>query len=194
MKFSMTFNDCFTIPNISILFQGYPKQNLPWSPVEIPRNGKLFSYVEEIVCNHLLANKNLLMPLENLLEREIDVLPFSIISKKVEKSALIPIDFIEIEDIAFCKESRNPVIEKIRIGHYLAFYNQSLCEIDGKYVLDMNNCLIKNKKIITFINQLISEAGFQKRIRQVLDRKYGKSFYLGIEFKHQKSPLIFSYE
>jgi hypothetical protein len=134
------------------------------------------------------------MPLENLLEREIDVLPFSIISKKVEKSALIPIDFIEIEDIAFCKESRNPVIEKIRIGHYLAFYNQSLCEIDGKYVLDMNNCLIKNKKIITFINQLISEAGFQKRIRQVLDRKYGKSFYLGIEFKHQKSPLIFSYE
>ncbi|HOI60122.1 MAG TPA: hypothetical protein PKU93_02240 [Candidatus Pacearchaeota archaeon] len=191
IKLSMTISNSFKIPNISIFFDSL-EQNWPWTPVEIYRENELFPYVEDIISKQLLANKNLINPLENLLEQEIDILPFGMVSKKINKSVLIPIDFIEIDGINIDKESNILFIERIGLGHYLAFYNQCLNKIDGDYVLDSDKCLIKNTKIIAFINDLLRKKNFQKRVSQVLNQKHSKFFYLGIEFKHQKSPLVFS--
>jgi|GEM_PF-3454505 len=191
IKLSMTISNSFRVPNISISFDSL-EQNWPWAPVEIYRDNELFPYVEDIISKQLLANKNLINPLENLLEQEIDILPFGIVSKKINKKVLIPIDFIEIDGINFCKENNTLFIGRIGLGHYLVFYNQCLSKIDGDYVLDSDKCLIKNIKIITFINDLLRKKNFQKRANQVLYQKHSKFFYLGIEFKHQKSPLVFS--
>lgn len=189
VQFSMIIENSFKIPNIIISFEEDLKQNWPWAPVQISRNKELFPYLEDLVSERLLTDKKLINPLKNLLEEEIDILPFGMVSKKIDKATLIPIDCIEIDDIGFCKDL---FIQRIGLGHYLTFYNQWLCNVDGKFILDSERCLIKNAKVVSVINELLCVKNFQERANQAFKQKRSKFFYLGVEFKHQKSPLVFS--
>lgn len=190
----VTANNCFRIPNLSVSFKEQPKQNWPSNPVRILQPNyfemSLIAYLQSVVSEYLILNEGIFSNFEDLFNEKIDILPFSIIFvKEIKEKVLIPIDFIEIEDIVFY--SREPVLESIKLGHYLTFFNQPLRNVCGKYIL-RDNGLIQNAKVIAFINRMLLEEKVQNKMRQAYRLSQSKDFYSFVCFEEEKSPLLFS--
>lgn len=180
IRFSLTMINCFKIPNISISFKNHSLNNYSQFPVRILQN-TLRAHIREIISQNLIHNEDVFLNFRDLFEEEIDILPFSTISKKIEKSISIPVDRIEIGNIGFYEDVIT--IEGLHIGHYLYFYNQPLKEVDGEYIL-RDECLVKDKKIVSCINEMLSKKKTQKRIYEALKSRASKTFYFGLEINH----------
>lgn len=180
IRFSLTMINCFKIPNLSISFKNHSLNNYSQFPVRILQN-TLRAHIREIISQNLIHNEDVFLNFRDLFEEEIDILPFSIISKKIEKSISIPVDRIEIVNIGFYED--NIAIEGLHIGHYLYFYNQPLKEADGEYILG-DDCLVKDKKVVSCINKMLFKKKTQKRIREALESRARKTFYFGLEISH----------
>lgn len=180
IRFSLTMINCFKIPNLSISFKNHSLNNYSQFPVRILQN-TLRAHIREIISQNLIHNEDVFLNFRDLFEGEIDILPFSIISKKIEKSISIPVDRIEIGNIGFYED--DIAIEGLHIGHYLYFYNQPLKEADGEYILG-DDCLVKDKKVVSCINKMLFKKKTQKRIREALESRARKTFYFGLEISH----------
>lgn len=180
IRFSLTMINCFKIPNLSISFKNHSLNNYSQFPVRILQN-TLRAHIREIISQNLIHNEDVFLNFRDLFEEEIDILPFSTISKKIEKSISIPVDRIEIGNIGFYED--DIAIEGLHIGHYLYFYNQPLKEADGEYILG-DDCLVKDKKVVSCINKMLFKKKTQKRIREALESRARKTFYFGLEISH----------
>ena len=178
--FSLTVINCFKIPNLSISFKNHSLNNYSQLPVRILKNA-LRAHIREITSQNLIHNEDVFLSFKDLFKGEIDILPFSTISKKIGKSISIPVDRIEIGNIGFYEDV--VAIEGLHIGHYLYFYNQPLKEVDGEYIL-RDDCLVKDKKIVSCINEMLSKKTTQKRIYEALKSRSSKTFYFGLEINY----------
>ena len=158
VRFSLTMSNCFKIPNLSFSFKNHSLNNYSQFPVRILQNA-LRIHIREITSQNLIHNEDVFLSFKDLFKGKIDILPFSTISKNIEKSISIPVDRIEIGNIGFYEDGIT--IEGLHIGHYLYFYNQPLKEADGEYILG-DDCLVKDKKVVSCINKML----FKKRLKK----------------------------
>ncbi len=179
VRFSLTMSNCFKIPNLSFSFKNHSLNNYSQFPVRILQN-TLRAHIREITSQNLIHNEDVFLSFKDLFKGKIDILPFSTISKNIEKSISIPVDRVEIGNIGFYEDGIT--IEGLHIGHYLYFYNQPLKEADGEYILG-DDCLVKDKKVVSCINKMLSKKKTQKRIQEVLKSKTSKTFYFSLEVK-----------
>jgi len=180
VRFSLTMSNCFKIPNLSFSFKNHSLNNYSQFPVRILQNA-LRIHIREITSQNLIHNEDVFLSFKDLFKGKIDILPFSTISKNIEKSISIPVDRVEIGNIGFYED--DIAIEGLHIGHYLYFYNQPLKEADGEYILG-DDCLVKDKKVVSCINKMLFKKKTQKRIREALESRARKTFYFGLEINY----------